>query len=160
MLDQKLVADYFRKCFVSVDGLWFMTVEEDAGFEKALALDAAVWEVLPKIEARTIRSLLDTGDGIEALRSALEFKLTAEHYGFDLSPAGAGGFTLDVHECPWVRHIRKAGREQFLDRISEAICSLEYGTFAREFVPGVNLEHERTRCAAEGCCRFRFLAAR
>ena len=34
MHDQKLVADYLRKCFVSVDGLWFMKVEEDADFEK------------------------------------------------------------------------------------------------------------------------------
>ena len=36
MYDQKLIADYLRKCFVSVDGLWFMKVEEDADFEKAL----------------------------------------------------------------------------------------------------------------------------
>lgn len=156
MVDQKLVADYFRKCFVSVDGLWFMAVEEDADFEKALALDTAVWEVLPKIEARTIRGLLDTGTGVEALRRALEFKLDAEQYRFELSPCGPQGFTLAVKDCPWVRHIKKAGREKFLNRISEAICSREYGVFASEFVPGARVEHERMRCVSEGCCRFCF----
>jgi len=160
MQDQKLVADYFRKCFVSVDGLWFMAVEKDADFEKALALDLAVWEVLPKIEARTIRGLLETGDGIESLYKALEFKLSAEQYEFDLSPCSPDGFTLAVRECPWVRHIKKAGREKLLDRISEAICGLEYRTFAEQFGADISVEHERGRCSSEGCCRFLFQAAR
>lgn len=156
MHDHKLIADYFRKCFVSVDGLWFMKVEQDADFEKALALDIAVWEVLPKIEARTIQGLLETGTGIQALHGALEFKLSAEQYGFDLSPCSSGGFTLVVHDCPWVRHITKAGRRDFLARISESICGLEYRTFAREFGEEISAEHERERCAAEGCCSFCF----
>jgi len=160
MHDHKLIADYFRKCFVSADGLWFMAVEKDADFEKALALDAAVWEVLPKIEARTIRGLIEAGDGVEALHKALAFKLEAEQYEFDLSPCSPEGFTLAVRECPWVRHIKKAGRDRYLDRISEVICSREYGFFAREFSPDITVEHARMYCAVDGCCRFRFQAAR
>jgi hypothetical protein len=157
MHDQKLIADYFRKCFVSVDGLWFMKVEQDADFEKALALDIAVWEVLPKIEARTIQGLLETGSGIEALHRALDFKLAAEQYCFELSPPGSDGFVLSVNDCPWVRHITKAGRRDFLDRISESICGIEYRTFACEFGPDISVEHERAHCTVEGCCQFRFV---
>ena len=102
MHDQKLVADYLRKCFVSVDGLWFMKVEEDSDFEKALDLDIAVWRVLPKIEARTIQELLKLGNGMEALRQGLEFKLSAELFRFELSPLSHGGFGLDLCDCPWV----------------------------------------------------------
>ncbi len=93
-----------RKCFVSVDGLWFMKVEEDTDFEKALELDIEVWKVLPKIEARTIQDLLDTGKGIKALQQALAFKLSAEDSRFELSPLGPGGFTLEVRDCSWVAH--------------------------------------------------------
>jgi hypothetical protein len=159
MPDQKLIADYLRKCFVSVDGLWFMKVEEDADFEKALELDIAVWEVLPKIEARTIQDLLGIGKGIEALRQALEFKLSAENFRFELSSPGPDGFTLEVHDCSWVAHIKKANREQFLERIAESICPLEFGRFASEFGSDIFIVHDRDRCRG-GCCSFRFHESR
>jgi len=156
MQDQKLIADYLRKCFVSVDGLWFMKVEQGADFEKALELDIEVWKVLPKIEARTIQELLDIGKGMQALRQALEFKLSAEDSRFKLSPLGHNGFTLEVRDCSWVAHIRKANREQFLERISESICSLEFGTFASEFGSNISVEHDCSSCRSEGGCLFYF----
>jgi len=154
--DQKLFADYLRKCFVSVDGLWFMKIEEDADFEKALELDIAVWKVLPKIQARAIQDLLKLEKGIEALRQALEFKLSAELYRFDLSPVSRDSFILEVHGCPWVHHIKKSNRHHFLERISETICPAEHRTFTDEFGKGIKIEHLRDRCMADGCCRFFF----
>ena len=90
-----------------------MKIEEDADFEKALEIDMAVWNVLPKIEARTIQELLSLGHGIEALHKALDFKLRAELYSHTVSPVREDAFTLDVHDCPWVKHIKKAGRGHF-----------------------------------------------
>lgn len=156
MHDQKLIADYLRKCFVSVDGLWFMKAEEDDDFEKALELDIAVWEVLPKIEARTIQGLLNIDKGIKALRQALEFKVSAENSRVELSRLGLDGFTLEVRDCFWVAHIKKANREQFLERISESICSLEYRTFASEFGSDIIVEHDHSCCRTKEHCRFQF----
>ncbi len=156
MYNQKLIADYLRKCFISIDGLWFMKAEEDADFEKALELDVEVWKVLPKIEARTIQELLGLGKGMDALWQALEFKLSAEDSRFKLSPLGHNGFTLEVRDCSWVAHIRKANREQFLERISESICSLEFGTFALEFGSDISVEHDRSSCRSKAGCRFYF----
>jgi hypothetical protein len=154
--DQKLFADYLRKCFVSVDGLWFMKVEEDADFEKALALDIAVWKVIPKIEARAIQELLNLGKGIEALRQALDFKLSAELYRFDLTQISLDSFVLEVHGCPWVEQIKKANRQHFLERISDTICPAEYRTFTDEFGKDLKIEHLRDKCLSDGCCRFLF----
>jgi hypothetical protein len=154
--DQKLFADYLRKCFVSVDGLWFMKIEEDADFEKALKIDAAVWSVLPKIEARTIKELLSLGHGIEALHAALDFKLRAELYSHSLSRVSEDGFTLEVHDCPWVKHIKKANRSHFLERISESICPTEYGTLTAEFGKNIAIDHQRGDCTQHGRCRFSF----
>ena len=154
MHDQKLIADYLRQCFVSVDGLWFMKAEESADFEKALELDIEVWKVLPKIEARIIQDILGIGKGMEALQQALEFKLSAEDSCFELSPLTSDGFTLDVRACSWVAHIKKANREQFLERISESICSLEYRTFVSEFGSDIMVEHDHGCCRSEGSCSF------
>ncbi|MBN2107264.1 MAG: hypothetical protein JW832_07530 [Deltaproteobacteria bacterium] len=156
MYDQKLFADYLRKCFVSVDGLWFMKIEEDADFEKALDIDIAVWKVLPKIEARTIKELLSLGHGIEALHAALDFKLGAELYTAALSPVHEAGFTLKVHDCPWVKHIKKAGRAHFIEKISASICPAEYGAFTAEFGKTITIDHQRGDCAKQGTCRFVF----
>ena len=154
--DQKLIADYLRKCFLSVDGLWFMKIEEDADFEKALKLDIAVWKVPPKIEARAIQELLGLGTGIDELRKALEFKLSAELFRFDLSQVTRKSFILEVHGCPWVQHIKKAGREHFLERISESICPKEYRIFTDEFGKHIAIEHLRDNCMTDGCCRLFF----
>jgi hypothetical protein len=154
--DHKRVADYLRKCFVSVDGLWFMKIEEDAGFEKALEIDIAVWKVLPKIEARTIQELLTLGQGIEALHRALDFKLRAELYSHTVSPVRAEAFTLDVHDCPWVKHIKKAGRAHFIERIAASICPAEYGAFTAEFGKNISIDHQHGDCAQHGICRFVF----
>lgn len=156
MYDHKLFADYLRKCFVSVDGLWFMKIEEDADFEKALEIDIEVWKVLPKIEARTIKELLSLGRGIEALHTALDFKLGAELYTATLSPAHEAGFTLNVQECPWVKHIKKANRVHCIEKISASICPAEYGAFTAEFGKDITIDHQRGDCAKHGRCCFSF----
>ena len=158
MYDQKLFSDYLRKCFVSVDGLWFMKTEEDADFEKALEIDIAVWNVLPKIEARTIKELLSLGHGIEALHTALDFKLRAELYTAALSPVHEDCFTLNVHDCPWVKHIQKANRAHFIERISSSICPAEYCTFTAEFGKNITTDHQRGDCAQHGKCCFFYQA--
>jgi len=154
--DHKLFSDYLRKCFVSVDGLWFMKIEEDADFEKALEIDIAVWNVLPKIEARTIQDLLSLGHGIGALHAALDFKLAAELYSAALSPVHEDGFTLNVRDCPWVKHIKKAGRAHYIEKISASICPAEYRTFTAEFGKNIAIDHQRGDCATHGSCRFVF----
>jgi len=133
-----------------------MKVEQGADFEKALELDIEVWKVLPKIEARTIQELLGLGKGMPALRHALEFKLSAEDSRFELSAFGQDSFTLEVRDCSWVAHIRKANQEQFLERISESICSVEFGTFASEFGSDISVEHDCSSCRSKGGCRLVF----
>ncbi|MCX8043732.1 MAG: DUF6125 family protein [Desulfobacterota bacterium] len=153
---KKLVAEYFKKCFLSVDGLWFVKVEEAFSFDTALELDVAVWKVLPKIEARTIKQLLSLGNGVENLRAAIEFKLAAEDYDYTIQPLASGGFKIHIGNCPWVNHITKAGRAHLLDRIAEAICPVEYETFAREFGHDIAMHHERKCCSPHCLCVYVF----
>ncbi len=59
--------EYFRRSYTAVDGLWFMMVEEKYGFEATLKLDEAVWKVLPKIQARTIKAMMKLSSGLEGI---------------------------------------------------------------------------------------------
>ena len=70
-MDPQILSEYFKKCYIAVDGLWFMMLEKTDSFDKALEVDGRVWEILPKIQARKIKELLFPG-GIELLDLLLE----------------------------------------------------------------------------------------
>ena len=57
-LTEEQKTEYFRRSYTAADGLWFMMVEERLGFEQALQIDEAVWKVLPKIQARTMKGMM------------------------------------------------------------------------------------------------------
>lgn len=156
MNEHKLIAEYFKKCFFSVDGLWFVKLEEDASFEKALEIDIAVWKVIPKIQARAVKQLLGLNDGIADLQKAFTFKLTAEGYAHEIKPSSKKSFQIHVHDCPWVNHISKAGRKHLLQQIADAICPVEYETFSREFGKGICFTHEQKGCRKQQHCIFTF----
>ena len=81
-------AEYFRRSYTAVDGLWFMMVEEKYGFETALELDEFVWKVLPKIQARTIKAMMNLPTGLKGLQEAVAARLSSG--GLCLRPGDPG----------------------------------------------------------------------
>jgi hypothetical protein len=58
----------------TVDGLYFLGIEETYGTEVATTIDAHVWEVMGKIEARKLKDFLRiTGDDIPSMMKALQY---------------------------------------------------------------------------------------
>lgn len=153
-MDSSVLSAYFKKCFLAVDGLWFMMLEEEDSFDKALEIDTKVWEVLPKIQARKIKELLDLEGGKEEhLLRALEFKLGAEDFVSELQSRDAR-IEITIRKCPWLALLKKAKREHLAERISDAICTIEYGIFAREFLEGLHFEITSRRCSGDEVCSF------
>lgn len=152
----QLRAEYFKRCFFSVDGLWFMKLEEDATFEKALEIDIEVWKILPKIQARTVKKLLNLPDSLLGLQLAIAFKFTAEGFKFRIRSADEHGFSLDIDECPWVRLIANAGRQHLMPAVADAICPVEHATFAQEFDQSIRFSLDRKGCTESHSCIFTF----
>ena len=58
----------------SVDGLYFLGIEEAYGTKTATDIDAHVWEVMGKIEARKLKEFLGiTGTDIPSMMKALQY---------------------------------------------------------------------------------------
>ena len=58
----------------TVDGLYYLGIEEQLGTEAATKIDSYVWEVMGKIEARKIKQLFDIADtDIPSLMKALQY---------------------------------------------------------------------------------------
>src|SRR5512136_2826112 len=81
-------AEYFHRSYTAVDGLWLMKAEERYGFDAALELDEAVWRILPKIQARMIKSMMNLGRGLEGLQQALSNRMAMEDFEFEAMREG------------------------------------------------------------------------
>ena len=159
-------AEYFRRSYTAVDGLWFMKVEERLGFDEALQLDEAVWKVLPKIQARALKGMMHLPGGLEGLQQALSARLALEGFDYEMEPRSEG-FAVIVKRCPWHDIMEKSGRGNLSEKVSELICRVENSVWASEFAGGkgkpgegegreIGFEREERICRGEGRCVLRF----
>ena len=151
------IAEFWHRSYASVDGLWFMKVEEKYGFDVALDIDNEVWKVLPKMQARMLKSMGETGEGIDALRECLATKLSMEGFGFQVERAAGGdGFRIVISRCPWHNLMVKSGREHLSGRIGTLICNTEYSVWASEFGDNIRVELKGQICEGRAACIVEF----
>ncbi len=160
-LTEEQKTEYFRRSYTAVDGLWFMKVEERMGFEQALQIDEAVWKVLPKIQARALKAMMNLPAGLAGLEQALSARLALEGFEFDITRQD-GAVEVAVRSCPWHQIMIKSGRGDLSERVSEVICRVENETWASEFSEKdgekIDFERQARLCRGDGVCRLRFLS--
>ncbi|HNZ05612.1 MAG TPA: DUF6125 family protein [Methanothrix soehngenii] len=155
--------EYFRRSYRSVDGLWFMMIEKKRGFDEALELDEAVWRVLPKIQARAIKSMLMLDYGLDGLKEAIAARLVLEEFDYELKEE-EDGFAVEIRRCPWHDIMVRSGRESLSEKVSEVICQAENSVWAQEFsckgVEGegmeIRFERQERLCQGSNRCRLWF----
>ncbi len=52
----------------TVDGLWFLFVEDAHGLEESTRIDGEVWKIMGKVEARRIKQAIDL-EGVEPIKA-------------------------------------------------------------------------------------------
>ena len=152
--------NFFHRCYAAVDGLWCMEVEERYGFETALEIDNAVWQVFPKIQARKLKELTKLGNGIETLRECLTTKLSLEGYSYKAENIDdRGGFQITIAQCPWHNITVDSGREKLSSRVGNAICTTEYSVWASEFGDDIRWEQLCRLYEGSETCMIQFKRA-
>lgn len=158
-LTDKERQEYFHRSYTAVDGLWFMKIEEQFGFEAALKIDEAVWGILPKIQARTLKGLMGLERGLADLQAALSERLAMEGFEFEMRQTD-DGLEVTVCRCPWHQIMIKSGREHLSEQVSDVICRVENGTWADEFSGGdggeIGFVREARLCRGGERCRLLF----
>ena len=150
-LTPQQIAEYFHRSYTAVDGLWFSKVEEKYGFDAALGIDNKVWKVFPKIQARLLKSMVEMGNGLEALYECLTTKLAIEGFKFEAKKFG-NGFTIIISECPWHNLMIKSGREKLSGKVGTLVCNTEYAVWASEFGENIRFELKRQICQGSKSC--------
>jgi hypothetical protein len=160
-LTEEQKAEYFRRSYTAVDGLWFMKVEEKLGFDEALRLDEAVWKVLPKIQARALKGIMHLEGGLEDLEQALSARLALEGFEYEMERR-EDGFAVIVKRCPWHDIMVRSGRGNLSEQVSDLICRVENSVWASEFSgPGkgqeIRFDREERICRGEERCVLIYL---
>jgi len=111
--DIKVKSQYFKRSYFALDGLWFMMVEKYFSLEDALKIDEEVWKILPKIQAREVRRLLNLKENtLQNFIQALEVKFEVEDYQYQKKITGPRLCFL-IKKCLWYEIIKKSRREIF-----------------------------------------------
>ncbi len=155
-LAEKQIIEYLHRSYAAVDGLWFMMAESRFGFDTALDLDAQVWAVLPKIQARKIRELLNLQLGLDNLKTALTTKLTIDDFNFEITEDSPNVFTIEIKKCPWHELMIKSDRTDLSAKVGAKVCPGEYQSWAREFGSDIKVEIIDGICQKQKACKIRF----
>ena len=156
-LTEKQIAEFHHRCYAAVDGLWFMKVEQEYGFDSALEIDNEVWKVMPKIQARMLKSMGKMENGIEALCACFTTKLALDGFRFKTEKAEDGrAFRVIISNCPWYDLIVKSNREHFSEKVGTRICNTEYSAWASEFGDNLHCEIQEQICKGSECCIIKF----
>ena len=158
-LTDRQVAEYFHRSYKAVDGLWFMKVEDKYGFNAALDIDKEVWKVLPKIQARMIKSMLGKSEAQVTLLESLAVKLSLEGFKFK-AEQDKRGFRILISDCPWHNLMTKSGREKLSGAVGTAICNIEYSVWASEFDENMEFTLETQKCKGSKQCILNFKRCR
>ena len=95
------ISKYFHRSYTAVDGLWFIKVEEKYGFDTALDIDNEVWKVMPKIQARFLKSKIKKKEGFDALFECFTTKLKFDGFKFKAEKENNNIIKITISSCPW-----------------------------------------------------------
>lgn len=156
-MDQRITSEYFKRSYFALDGLWFMMIENEFSFDKALDIDEAVWRILPKIQARKVKELLGLdGRGLEDFLKAIKVKLEAEEYDYEIKEQGNSHLQIAVYKCPWYEILKKANREHLAPKIANRICFVELQAWVKEFGDDLEFDLNPGCCMGKGICLMEF----
>jgi len=131
--------------FQILDGLWFLEVEKEVGFEKALDIDRAVWEVYSRKEAERLMTArrLTPGEGtismLQELLPASMFNQTLEHK-CALAEDGQS-LIFYITECKTLAGLERVGRpSEQIYRICKEIGLAFFASFAHAVNPSIQVE--------------------
>ena len=158
--DDHILTSYLRRSYHAVDGLWFVMVEEDSDFERALDLDMRVWRVLAKIQARKARELLGvSGNSAEDLARCFSLKLEADGHRFSVETT-KGTVAFRIQACPWLELLQKSDRRHVAAKVAQAVCPAEGSVWCAEFGAEWRFEMPLMACSGAEGCEMRFSRAR
>jgi len=151
------IVEYLHRSYTAVDGLWFMKIEEESGFDKALEIDTKVWQIIPKIQSRFLKSKTGHSEGLLGLLVCFKIKLKLDGFEFRIrNNIKNHNIEFNISKCPWYDLLVKSDRADISEKIGSKICRTEYSVWANEFGNNIEFELPEQLCNGGTNCRLFF----
>ncbi|MDD5093532.1 MAG: DUF6125 family protein [Dehalococcoidia bacterium] len=117
------IIEMLGKNWISVDGFWYMGVEDTFGSEAALKLDVKMWERQSVLEGRRLKKVLGLEGGMEDVLKALDFVNCIHGYpDFEIEEEAPNRSVLVYKSCPVQEARLRLGRGEFACKEPAYLC--------------------------------------
>lgn len=125
------------KNWVSVDGFWYMNVEDEFGPEAALRLDIKNWQQQSKLEGHRLKEVFRLEGGMDDVLKALDlFHLFHGYADFEIEEKTPNRSVFIFRQCPIQEARVRMGRGEFDCKVPAHTC---YAGVAAAVDPTVEL---------------------
>ncbi len=135
------LVDLYANLFQTLDGLWFLKMEQEFGFDKAMEIDDAVWKLYGEREARRLvrfyqnLGLLKDSDGpLLKLKTVIGKSLFNKTLGFSIELEG-NQLVFLVDTCKTLEGMKRVGRS---DDQMQDVCFRIGFTFYQSFAKAID----------------------
>lgn len=171
MTDIDKIDEVYSSLFQILDGLWFIKVEEQSGFDAALQIDKDVWKKFGEKEAQKLvnlyqeKGILGESDSpLVVLEILLAKSLFNKTLKFRIEKTGENDIYFWVDECKTLAGMKKIGRpEMEASRVCDEIGLTFYDSFSKAIDPSFTTEciftpfsTEKPAEAENGVCGWHF----
>jgi hypothetical protein len=121
------------------DGLWFINIEDEFGFEKALDIHCNMWRRFGEYQAKLIARSFDLGQKpIPALVTAIEIDPAWLSWGYQVELVSNTKAIFRVTECTAQQARLRSGRD--INPYCQRVDFLYFKTFAQVIDPRINVK--------------------
>lgn len=142
-IDPEKILKHYGQIGQILDGLWFIELEKELGFEKTLAIDEKVWKIFPQKEAKRIKSLLGFDKpNIKDIQNALKLAVFNQSLQWTLEEISDSPMIIRmrINGCKTLKGMQTVGRTQEqINRVCYEIGIAYFESFLNALSPAVKV---------------------
>jgi hypothetical protein len=154
--EAKDIIRLIKSSLTAIDGLWFLEVEKEFGFEKAFEIDLGVWKKYGPVMIKRIMKMLSITDtGLDSFIRVLEVLCEIDGTRFSVKERSESEAVLAIEHCPWHENLKRSKRENLVrcDMVDKTI----FPEWTRAFNHALKLELFRSIPEGHGQCLWRIV---
>ena len=148
-LSQEDIIRWLREAYFAVDGVWFLTLEERLGLERAVEIDVEVWRGVAEVLAKRVKRRYGVDGSLASIVESTKVFFEVEGWGVELRPEEG---LVAVERCPWYDYLNRVGRGWVIDKVCPRVCEAMFSSWAR----AMSLEATATIDFSPPRCRVHF----
>lgn len=124
----------YCKCYLAMDGFWYLAIKEKISNEQALACDLWAWERVVRYQVKRLSQAMNIhGDDVATLMKIFQVEVWLENLRYEIELIDRNHSLLNIYQCPTLEALEKEGGE----RVQE-ICGIVEPMVFREYAKSMN----------------------